>query len=84
MHGLRPAEAQKEHQQTVMVEIIIIIIIIITINFIIIIIIIQPSEFSAIQGLKNHATCSLGILSVVIITKNRFVSISVGLGTINL
>ena len=65
----------------IIIFIIIIIIIIIIIS--IIIIIIHPFKFSAIQGLKKIGTCSLGISFVVIISKNRFVSVSFAIGLTN-
>ena len=65
----------------VIIDLIIIIFIIIII--ISIIIIIHPFKFSAIQGLKKIGTCSLGISFVVIISKNRFVSVSFAIGLTN-
>ena len=67
----------------IIIIIIIIMIIIMIIIIIIIIIIIHPFKFSAIQGLKKIGTCSLGILFVVTISKNRFVRVSVAIGVTN-
>ena len=68
----------------VIIDLIIIIFIIIIIIIIIsIIIIIHPFKFSAIQGLKKIGTCSLGISFVIIISKNRFVSVSFAIGLTN-
>ena len=67
----------------VIIIIIIIMLVLIIIVIIIIVTTIHPSKISTIQGLRKHATCCLGILSVFIITMNRFVSFSVGIGIEN-